>query len=103
MFDIFENFKPKPKLYIADVTVYFEFKPRKNSKDVERHQITLEKVPIVLDGDKFPTKKTKEHFMKRVFEVHGKGSFENSNMRIVKIENKAYSSDLAYDFDYDKH
>jgi hypothetical protein len=103
MFDIFADFKPQPKLYIADVTVSFSYKPRKNSKTVERHTVTLEKVPIVLNGREFPTKKTEEHFMKRVFDKHGKGKFDDSNMRLVKIDNCKYSSDLAYKFDYDKH
>ena len=103
MMDIFADFKPQPKLYIADVTVSFDFKPRKNSRTAERSTVTLEKVPIVLVGGKFPTKRTENHFMRRVFERYGKGKFENSNMRLVKLENCKYSSDLAYDFDYEIH
>ena len=103
MFDIFEDFKPQPKLYIADVTVSYDYKARKNSRTVERKTITLTKVPIVLNGREFPTKKTENHFMRRVFERYGKGKFEDSNMKLIKLENCKYSSDLVYDFNYDIH
>jgi len=103
MFDIFEDFKPQPKLYIADVTVSYDYKPRKNSRMVERSKITLEKVPIVLNGKEFPTKKSERYFMRRIFDKHGKGRFEDSNMKLIKLENCKYSSDLAYEFDYEKH
>jgi hypothetical protein len=101
--DIFADFKPQPKLYIADVTVSFDFKTRKNSKTLEKNTITLEKIPIVLNGKEFPTKRTEHNFMKRVFSRHGKGSFENANMRLVKIENCKLTSKLAYKFDYNVH
>lgn len=103
MIDLFEDVKPQPAIYIADVTVAFNFKPRKNSKKVERHSVTLEKIPIVLTDGKFPTKKKEASFMKRVFDKHGKGSFENSAIRLVKLENCKFSSWLAYDFDYNVH
>lgn len=103
MIDIFSDIKPQPKLYIADVTVSFDFKQRKNSKTVERNEVTLSKVPIVLNDGRFPTKRYERMFMKRVFDKYGKGSFENSNIRLVKIENCKFSSDLAYKFDYNIH
>lgn len=103
MIDIFEDFKPQPKLYIADVTVSFIYKTRKNSNKYETNTITLEKTPIILNEEEFPTKKYQEDFMRRAFDEYGKGKFEGSNVELVKIENRKYSSDLAYTFDYDKH
>ena len=102
MFDIFSE-RPQPKIYVADVGISFEYRPRKNSKQFELHKIKLEKVPVVLYDGKFPTDKTRKNFMRRAFENHGKGKFENSNMKILGIKNIKYLSDLAYKFDYDKH
>ena len=41
--------------------------------------------------------------MKRIFMIHGKGKFEESNIRLEKLENCRFSSELAYEFNYDKH
>lgn len=103
MIDIFADIKPNPKLYIADVTVKFNYRPRKNSKTIEQYKVNLYQVPIVLNDGNFPTKKTKNTFMKRVFITHGKGKFQESNIRLEKIENCRFSSELAYEFNYDKH
>lgn len=103
MIDIFEDIKPQPKLYIADVEVRISFKPRKNSSQMETYIVKIDKAPIVLVDNKFPTKKTEESFMKRVFQKHGRRSFEKSNMKLIKISNCRLSSKLAYRFDYDKH
>jgi hypothetical protein len=103
MIDIFADVKPRPKLYIADVTVRFNYRPRKNSKKVEQHIVNLYQVPIVLADGKFPTKTMEDSFMKKVFRVHGKGKFEESNIRLEKLNNCKFSSELAYKFNYDIH
>jgi len=103
MIDIFADVKPQPKLYIADVTVVFKFRPRKNSKKVETHTVRLYKYPIVLlDGD-FPTNTSRNKFLQRVFRTYGRGKLDTSNIKVEKIENCIFSSNLAYKFNYEIH
>lgn len=103
MIDIFKDTRLPPRLYIADVELAFEYRPRKNSIKAEKHIIKLKRTPIVLEGKKFPTVKTKDRFMRRVFEKYGKGKFEESNIRVTNLENMEFSSNLAYKFNYDIH
>lgn len=103
MIDIFKDTRLPPRLYIADVELAFEYRPRKNSIKTEKNVIKLKRIPIVLEGTKFPTAKTKDRFMRRIFEKHGKGKFEESNIRVTKLENMAFSSNLAYEFNYNTH
>ena len=69
MIDIFADIKPNPKLYIADVTLKFNYRPRKNSKTIEQYKVNLYQVPIVLNDGRFPTKETENSFMKRIFMI----------------------------------
>lgn len=104
MIDIFADIKPQPKLYIADVTVEARYKPRKNSKNVEVYKVTLESNPIVLVDGEFPTSRMRENFLRRTFLARiNKGKFENASVRVVKIDNCKFSSELAYKFNYDIH
>lgn len=100
MIDIFAEVIIPPKLYIADVTLAYEYRARKNSKSIEKCKIKLEKYPIVLSNGKFPSKIIENNFMERVFRAHGKGSYEDSNIRLVSIDNCKFSSKIAYKFNY---
>ena len=85
------------------MTVSFRYRHRKNSKTAYTNTITVNRVPIVLNNGKFPTKRTEEVFLKRVFKKFGRGKFDQSNIKIVRIDNIKHSSKLAYKFDHNKH
>jgi hypothetical protein len=104
MIDIFADIKPQPKLYIADVHIVGTYKARANSKKEELISVNLDRSPIVLVDGKVPTKRYETAFLKRVYNEHiKKGDFERMNLRIKSIDNPFFSSNLAYNFDYDKH
>lgn len=104
MIDLFADVKEQPKLYIADVTINVKYQTRVNSKITDERTIKLERIPIVLADNEIPTKKSENNFFKKVYKEHiHTGRYENARMRIVKLENVVFSSNLAYEFDYDKH
>lgn len=103
MFDIFEDVKPQPRLYIADIEILFTYKRRKNSKNIEENRINLKKYPVVLANKEFPTEKTKNNILKRIFQIYGRGEYDKSKIKVLSIKNCKYSSDLAYKFNYNIH
>lgn len=102
MFDIFAE--EKPKLYIADVSIMTYMPERKGSKHIRRVRIDLGRVPIVLLNGDFPTKRTRNSFMRRVFDQYiGRGDFDKVRFEVESISNVTFSSELAYDFDFNIH
>jgi hypothetical protein len=101
MIDIFEDIKPDPKLYIADIVISASYKVRNK---LEKVKVRIQQTPIVLANGKLPTKLIEERFFRGVYDNHiKKGKFENTTMKIESIENIRFSSNLAYVFNYDKH
>jgi predicted phosphodiesterase len=102
MIDIFVE--EKPKLYIADVYVVTYAPERKGSKKIRKIAIGLEKVPIVLLNGDFPTKNSRKRFMKRVFDQYIiRGDFDKVRFEVESISNVKFSSELAYNFDFNTH
>ena len=101
MIDIFSDIKPQPKLYIADVKISVSYKVRSKMETVN---LNLKKIPIVLLNGKHPTNVSRIDFFRRLYDIHiKKGKFEKTTMKIISIENTKFSSNLAYEFNYDKH
>jgi hypothetical protein len=103
MFDIFSE--EKPCLYIADITIKASIPVNIKSKKIDSRIISLKKYPIVLlNGEKFPTEKTKRDFLHKIFLRYIlKGDFERVVFKIEKIENIKFSSKLMYDFNFNIH
>ena len=103
MFDIFSE--EKPCLYIADITIKALIPVNVRSKKIDSRIIFLQKYPIVLlNGEKFPTERTKNKFLHKVFlRDIGKGDFDRIIFKIEKIENVKFSSKLMYDFNFNIH
>lgn len=103
MFDIFAE-KEQPLLYIADISVSFTYKPRSNSQKREEIVVNLNKIPIILLNEEFPTERYKDRFLKKIYEENiSSGYYSNAKATVKSIKNITFSSKLAYHFDYDKH
>lgn len=99
MIDIFEDIKPEPKLYIANVKLKIKYRPNAKSKKIEVTELILDKIPIVLSDGKIPNKEYKDSFIHRVYNNYiKKGTFNKMEIDIVSISNMKFSSNLAYDF-----
>jgi hypothetical protein len=102
MFDIFAE--EQPSLYIADVKVKAYMPERKGSKNIRRVVIDMGRVPIILLNGDFPTKNTRNSFMRRVFDNHiSRGDFSKIRFEVESISNVKFSSKLAWKFDFSVH
>lgn len=101
MIDIFEE-KEQPKLYIADVSITFKIRTRSKKKiEYNSRSVSLKNNPVILLENNFPTQRSKEKFLFRVFNTYNiPGEFKNVISTIDKIENVRFSSNLMYKFDY---
>jgi hypothetical protein len=104
MIDIFADEKEQPCLYIADIKIRVVYPTKKGSKKMEELTINLDRSPVVLLKGEFPTNRTRENFLRRIHERSLKNKkYEDVRYSVLDISNIAFSSTLAYKFDYEIH
>ena len=92
--------KNQPSVHMADIKLEVStYRKFKNGQEKNTRILNLKKEPVLLYNGDFPDDAYKMYFFKRTFDRKiKKGKFENTDFKVIKMTNKKYLSDIAYDY-----
>ncbi len=90
----------QPSVHMVDIKMEIStYRKFKKGKEKNTRILVLKKEPVLLYKGDFPDDAYKEYFFKRTFDKKiKKGSFQDTDFKILEMSNKKHLSDIAYDY-----